>query len=239
MNVNWLLLVTAYIFLSALVAYPHGSKMAYQVQHPEVAQVTEALKEAGWEDFEIHLPYKVTISGPPIYWVRFSQLARDEVVVSVGLLLGEGAPQRAADTYEIMVANEQNPDPGVDIVAFQLSDQAAIILKDLPDRINETARIIQDYNKPAQLNRAELWQMLLRYGKTEARLYDYFPAFVRDIVLLLLEPGRQLLLAMLLLLPLSAMGAVFQIWRALIFLVPGAYLLIHLKKWISRSEASV
>jgi hypothetical protein len=232
---SFLILFTVYIFLSAIIAHPHGAQLAYRVQYPIVFQIAEALEEAGWQEFEISRPLEIAMTGPFIYHIRYTE-STSHGVMNVFLYLGENAPEWAEAAYDSITANESNPEPGYAIATLPLSDREALVLKDLPDRIEKTARTIPHSVEPAEPNRSELWEILLGYGQTKFQLSDNLAASAREAFLFLLEPGRRLLLAVLLLLPLSAMSVAFQVWRGVFLLIPGGYLLVACVKKVKNSN---
>jgi hypothetical protein len=214
-----LIIVAAYVFFAALVAYPHGIGLVTLMEYKVSFQVAEALREAGWEDVRVSLVWKHK-SAPPVYTVDINA-STDEEFKLVTLFFGEGGWERVAYLKAI-----SNPDPTYTGEAVQLSDNVALYLADSPERIAKTVDAVLDYTSPVEPTRKQLWSILLRHGKTEIRYYDNWLTPVGDTVLLLLEPGRRLLLSLLLLLPLTTMPIVFQIWKVIIFLFPGAFFFI-------------
>lgn len=212
----------AYILFAALLAYPQAVDLVYLMQYKVSFQVAEALRTAGWEDVRLGLVSKhgiPTISTITIY-------ASDAKGFKLAMLhFGEGAWEAAVYLKEV-----SDPDPTLNyaIEAVQLSDNVALYLADSQERIAETVDVVLNYTSSIEPTRKQLWSILQRYGKTEIRYYDNWLTLVGDTVLLLLEPGRRLLLSLLLILPLATMPIVFHIWKVIIFLFPAAYLFITL-----------
>ena len=101
---SFLILFTVYIFLSAIIAHPHGAQLAYRVQYPIVFQLAEALEEAGWQEFEISRPLEIAMTGPFIYHIRFTE-STSHGIMNVFLYLGENAPEWAEAAYDSITAN--------------------------------------------------------------------------------------------------------------------------------------
>ena len=221
-NETHLLVIGAiYVFFAALFAYPHGAGLVTLVQHRVSFQVAEALQEAGWKNVRVSLASQHT-PVTTVYTVDINA-STDEGFKSATLFFGEGSWERVVYLKEM-----SSPDPNYTREAVRLSDNVALYLFDSPESIAITVDSVLNYTSPVELTRKQLWSILLRQGKTEIRYYDNWLIPMGDTVLLLLEPGRRLLLSLLLILPIAVMHIVFYIWKVIIFLFPEAYLFITL-----------
>jgi hypothetical protein len=216
-----LVIGAVYLFFAALFAYPHGAGLVTLVQHQVSFQVAKALQEAGWKSVRLSLASQ-HFPVPTVYTVDISA-SYDVGFKSATLFFGEGSWERVVYLKEM-----NSPDPAYAREAVQLSDNVALYLADSPQRIAGTVDAVLNYTSPVVPTRRQLWSILLREGKTEIRFYDNWLTPVGDAVMLLLEPGRRLLLSLLLILPIAVMHIVFDIWKVIIFLFPVAYLFITL-----------
>ncbi|RJX23833.1 MAG: hypothetical protein C4554_09965 [Dethiobacter sp.] len=214
-----LVIGAVYVLFAALVAYPQAVGLVALVQYKVTFQVAEALREAGWEDVRVGLAWQHN-PVPSVYTVDINASTNEEFKLAT-LFFGEGGWERVVYLKEM-----SSPDPTYTREAVQLSDNVALYLADSPERIAGTVDAILNYTSPVEPTRKQLWSIMLRQGKTEIRYYDNWLTPVGDTVLLLLEPGRRLLLSLLLLLPLTMMPIVFHIWKVIIFLLPSAFLFI-------------
>lgn len=219
-----LLIVGAiYFFLVALSAYPDASSLVASVELKVPFQVADALRLAGWEDVNVGLASNDKTMVPVYAFFPEKEFR------AVNVYFGEDSLERASYlAYEV----DPNPDSIYATKAVQLSSSVAFYIADHPERIARTVQIIINHSSPATPPREQLWRLLMNQGITKIRPTDFWLGPIIDAVLIILEPGRRLLLSLLFIPPISALSTVFRIWKVAIYVFPLALLLLWFRKRI-------
>lgn len=204
-NAGSLFTLALYFSLCGYWALTQGVRLFNLVKADAPFQVAHILKEAGWKEVEVGMGYNKYTSiyasprggfkGATVYW--------GDEAASAARMRGTTLIK---ETEKIII----------------LSDTQAVYLVD--DENKDRLEIIEQKIRASVLNgkvsRKSIWHPIRREGKTKVRSSDVWFIPVLDAMVLLLEPGRLLLLSFLLLPPPGLLTVVIPIWMLLVVFLP-------------------
>lgn len=200
-NAGGLITLALYLSLCGYWALTQGFRLFNLVKADIPFQVAHILKEAGWKEGEVGMGYN--------YYTHIYASPKGGYK-SAAVFWGDDAERK------VKMLNLASLEK-----AIILSDKKAVVIQDV--NINRLEIIEQKIRASAlngKVSRKSIWHPIRREGKTKVRSSDVWFIPVLDAMLLLLEPGRLLLLSFLLLPPPGLLTVVIPIWMLLVVFLP-------------------